>query len=454
MSIQSLNPATGQIEKTFESLTSEQIEQKLVKADEAFSSWKKTSFVERARLLMSAAKEMRENARKYGEIMTREMGKPILQAISEVEKCAWNFEHYAEHGEKYLQSENIETEASESYVQYEPLGVILLVMPWNFPLWQVFRMAVPVIMAGNTVLLKHASNVPQCALVCEDIFRQAGFPEGIFQTLLIGSGDVEDILRDPRVKGVSLTGSEKAGSTVAGIAGAEVKPVVMELGGSDPFIVLEDADVEFACEQAKISRLLNAGQVCLSAKRFLVHLSRYEEFCDRLKHMFEGYIVGDPMDEKTQMGPMSSEQGFLDIIKQVDASIKMGATVLTGGNRLKKDGFFFTPTILSDVTLHMPAWKEETFGPVATVMPFDSTDEAVALANDSLFGLNASLYTQDINLAKEIIPRLEAGSVFVNGVVKTDPRLPTGGIKRSGVGRELGAYGIRAFCNVKTVWIK
>ncbi len=454
MPIQSLNPATGQVEKTFDALSAEQIEEKLVKADQAFTSWKKTSFVERSKLLLAAAEELKSNARKYGEIMTREMGKPIIQAISEVEKCAWNCEHYAEDGEKYLQAEKIETEASESYVQYEPLGVVLLVMPWNFPLWQVFRMAVPVIMAGNTVVLKHASNVPQSALACEEVCKQAGFPEGVFQTLLIGSRDVEGILRDPRVKGVSLTGSEKAGSIVAGIAGTEIKPVVMELGGSDPFIVLEDADIEFACETARISRLLNGGQVCISAKRFLVHGSRFKDFCDRLKTIFDGYIVGDPMDEKTQMGPMSSEQGMLDIERQVNSSVEMGAKILTGGRRLEREGFFYTPTILTDITPEMPAWEEETFGPVASIISFDTVDEAIAIANNTTFGLGASLFTQDMELAKKVIPQIETGMVFVNGFVKTDPRLPTGGVKRSGVGRELGAWGIRAFTNVKTVWIK
>ena len=386
--------------------------------------------------------------------MTREMGKPITQAVAEVEKCAWNFEHYAEHGEAYLQPQHIETEARESYVQYEPLGTVLLIMPWNFPLWQVFRMAAPVIMAGNAVLLKHASNVPQSALACEEVFKNAGFPEHVFQTLLVGSRDVEGILRDRRVKGVSLTGSEKAGSIVAGIAGEEIKPVVMELGGSDSFIVLEDADVEFACETAKTSRLLNGGQVCISAKRFLVHSSRYKEFCDTLKNVFEDYTVGDPMDEATQMGPMSSEGGLLDIERQVNESVDMGATVLTGGKRIGEIGYFYAPTLLTDVTEDMPAWKEETFGPAAAVMTFDTIDEAIMLANNSDFGLGASLFTQDIQKVKEIIPRIEAGMVFVNGFVKTDPRLPTGGIKRSGVGRELGAWGIRAFTNIKTVWIK
>jgi len=454
MSIQSKNPATGEVEKTFDAHSAEDVEIAIGIADTAFSDWKKTSFSERSALMMKAAAELKSNARYYAEIMTKEMGKPVLQAVSEAEKCAWNFEHYAEKGEVYLQPEHIETEASESYVQYEPLGAVLLVMPWNYPFWQVFRMAAPVIMAGNTVLLKHASNVPQCALACQEVFEKAGFPKGVFQTLLVGSRDVEGILRDERIQGVSLTGSEKAGSIVAGIAGTEIKPVVMELGGSDPFIVLEDADVEFACEIAKISRLLNGGQVCISAKRFLVHSSRYEEFCERLTAIFEAYIVGDPMNEVTQMGPMSSESGLLDIERQVNESVEKGATVLTGGKRIGDTGYFYAPTIMTDVEEPMPVWAEETFGPVASIMSFDTVDEAIALANNTSFGLGASLFTQDMEKAKEIIPRIEAGMVFVNGFVKTDPRLPTGGIKRSGVGRELGAWGIRAFCNVKTVWIK
>lgn len=454
MPIQSKNPATGEVEQAFEPLTADQIEEKLARAESAFASWKETTFSDRAALFLAAAKELEDNAAAYGEIMTREMGKPIAESIGEAKKCAWNFTHYAEAGEQYLQSESIKTDAGESYIQYEPLGVVLLVMPWNFPLWQVIRMAAPVIMAGNTVVLKHASNVPQCALACEEIFRKAGFPDGVFQTLLIGSSAVEAIIRDERIKGVSLTGSEKAGSIVAGIAGQEIKPVVMELGGSDPFVVLEDADIDLTCDVARMGRLLNGGQVCMSAKRFIVHSSRYEEFCDALKNAFENYVVGDPMDEATQMGPMSSEQGLLDIERQVKESVEMGATVLVGGKRIEGEGYFYAPTLLTDVTTDMPIWKEETFGPAAPILTFDTIDEAIALANDTPFGLGASVFTQDMNLAKEVVARIDAGCVFVNGLVKTIPNLPVGGIKRSGIGRELGAYGIRAFTNVKSVWVK
>ena len=454
MPIQSKNPATGEVEKTFDAISDADVDATLTKAQDAFEEWKQTSFAQRAELMKKAAAVLKEEASSYGALMTLEMGKPITQAIAEAEKCAWNCEHYADQAETYLAPISIETEASESYVQFDPMGVVLFVMPWNFPMWQVFRMAAPIIMAGNTVVLKHASNVPQCALACEDVFKKAGFPEGVFQTMLISSSQVEGIIRDKRVVGVSLTGSEKAGAIVSSIAGSEIKPVVMELGGADPFIVLEDADVEFACETAKISRLLNGGQVCISAKRFIVHRSKMDEFCERLTAIFDGYTVGDPTDPATQMGPMSSEQGLLDIERQVNESVEMGATVLAGGKQVGEAGYFYAPTILTNVETTMPVWAEETFGPVAAVMPFDTVDEAIELANNTEFGLGASLFTQDMSLAKHIIPRIETGMVFVNGFVKTDPRLPTGGVKRSGVGRELGEWGARAFTNAKTVWIK
>lgn len=454
MPIQSKNPATEQVEQTFDPLSDAELEVKLGTAHDAFFAWKKTTIEQRAALMQKAATEMRTHARDYGMLMTKEMGKPISQAVAEVEKCAWNCEHYAEHAAGYLAPEHIETTAGESYVQFDPMGVVLLVMPWNYPFWQVMRMAVPVLMAGNTIVLKHASNVPQCALACEEIFKKAGFPEGVFQTLLVGSSSVEGILRDKRVVGVSLTGSEKAGAIVSSIAGSEIKPVVMELGGSDPFIVLEDANVEFACEIARTARLSNGGQVCISAKRFIVHESKTEEFCERLTTIFENYTVGDPTQDETEMGPMSSEQGLLDIERQVNESVEMGAKILTGGKRVGEIGYFYAPTILTNVEEQMPVWAEETFGPVASIIPFKTVDEAIELANNTDYGLGASLHTQNMALAKELIPRIEAGMVFVNGFVRTDPRIPTGGVKRSGVGRELGEWGIRAFTNVKTVWIK
>lgn len=454
MPIQTHNPATGVTEKIFEPLTHEEVQEKIARGDSAYSQWKKTTLAQRAALLQKAAAELRSRSDYYGSLITKEMGKPITQAIAEAEKCAWNCEHYAETGGSYLKPVSIKTEASESYVQFDPMGVVLLVMPWNFPLWQVFRMAAAVIMAGNTVVLKHASNVPQCALACEEVFVRAGFPAGVFQTLLIGSGQVEGVLRDGRIKGVSLTGSEKAGAIVSSIAGSEIKPVVMELGGSDPFIVLDDADIDLSCENAKISRLLNGGQVCISAKRFLVHESRVSEFVEKLQTVFESYVVGDPTDPKTQMGPMNSEQGLVDIERQVDESVAKGAKLITGGKRVGETGYFYAPTLLTNVTVDMPVWAEETFGPVASIMTFSTDEEAVQLANASEFGLGASIYTQDISRAKDMIPKLESGMVFVNGFVRTDPRLPTGGVKRSGVGRELGEWGIKAFTNAKTIWIQ
>lgn len=453
MPIQTLNPATGTVEKEFDAISAEELQERIARSAAAFSSWKQTTLEERAALMKKASDVLKANAERYAHVMATEMGKPVTQGVGEANKCAWNCEHYAEHAATYLTPEQIATEAGESYVQFDPLGPVLLVMPWNFPLWQVFRMAVPVIMAGNTVLLKHASNVPQCALACQEVFEQAGFPPDVFQTLLVGSRDVETILRDDRVVGVSLTGSERAGGIVASIAGSEIKPAVMELGGSDPFIVLDDADIDLTCKTATTARLLNGGQVCISAKRFIVHESRKEEFVEKLKTAFEGYIVGDPMDEKTQMGPMSSEGGLNDILRQVEESVAAGATLVTGGKRIERDGFFFQPAILTDVTPEMAAWKEETFGPIAAVMTFKTDDEAIQLANDSRFALGASLFTTDMDRAKQLIPQIESGMVFVNSMVKTDPRLPTGGVKKSGIGRELGKWGIRAFTNVKTVWI-
>lgn len=450
----SLNPATEEVLGTWPDHTPEDVERKLAIAQATFETWRRTSVEERARLLRSLATVLRAQARPLGEIITKEMGKLIKNAIGEVEKCAWACEYYADHAAEFLTPEVIETDASRSEVRYQPLGTILAVMPWNFPFWQVLRFASGSLAAGNVVVLKHASNVPQCALALERIFVEAGFPEGCFQTLLVRAGSIEQILRDPRVKGVTLTGSEPAGRDVARIAGDEVKPSVLELGGSDPFIVFADTDLEVAVKTAITARLQNAGQVCIAAKRFLLQRDIAEAFTAKLVEGYGAVRIGDPMDETTELGPLSSKKALEEIDDQVQRSLKAGATLLTGGKRVGEHGFFYEPTILADVKLGMPTYEEETFGPVATLITFDTVDEAIAIANATKFGLGASVWTKDTTIIDRCISDIEAGSVFVNGMVKTDPRLPVGGTKRSGYGRELSREGLRAFVNTKTVWVQ
>lgn len=454
MPIQSLNPATGEVVKTFEELTDDQVQAKLAQSQSAFETWKQTSFEERKALLLKLGKHLEENARKYGEIITVEMGKPILQAEAEVKKCAWVCEYYAENAESILAKEMIQTDASESYVRFDPLGIVLAVMPWNYPFWQVLRFAAPAVMAGNVGLLKHASNVPQSAELIEEAFLAVGFPEGVFQNLLISARKVESIVRDDRVKAVTLTGSEWAGSQVAMQAGEEIKPSVLELGGSDPFIVLEDADLDFTCEIASKARLQNNGQSCIAAKRFIVVEAIADRFREIYKAKFESQVVGDPMDETTTIGPLASEKMRDEIEDQVNKSVEAGASILTGGKRIGDKGFYYAPTILENLKPGMLAYSEEIFGPVASLIVVKDEEEAIRVANDSKFGLGASLWTQDMEKAQKLIPQIEAGAVFVNGMVKSDPRLPFGGIKKSGYGRELSHYGIKEFVNIKTVWIK
>ena len=454
MPIQTLNPATEEVIKTFEELTDNQIEEKLIKAQKAFENWRQTSFEQRAEKLKKVAEILRVDAKAIGEIMTLEMGKPIKQAMAESEKCAWVCDYYADHAEKFLAPEKISTDASESYVQFDPLGIVLAVMPWNFPFWQVLRFAAPTLMAGNVGVLKHASNVPQCAEKIEEIFTQAGFPPGVFQNFLISSGKVESLIRDPRVKAVTLTGSEYAGSQVAKVAGEEIKKTVMELGGSDPFIILEDADVAMACAVATTARNINNGQSCIAAKRFIVVESVAEEFKKMFVEKFESLKIGDPLDEQTDIGPVVSKQSLEELEKQIKESVEQGAKILTGGKRVGDKGYFLQPTILTDITKDNPIYEQEVFGPVALVITVKDEAEAIKVANDTSFGLGASVWTSDINKAKKIIPQIDAGAVFINGMVKSDPRLPFGGEKRSGYGRELSHYGIKEFVNVKTVWVK
>ncbi len=454
MALQSLNPATGEVLATYDELTDKQLSEKIDKAQAAFLGWKNVSYEERGHLMVKAGELFKSKAQQYAEVMTKEMGKPITQAIGESEKCAWVCDFYAEKAAEFLAPEMVETDASESMVRFDPLGIVLAVMPWNYPFWQVVRAFAPALMAGNVMLLKHASNVPECGMLLEEILLEAGFPEGVFQYLAIGSRKVAEVLDDDRVKAATLTGSEYAGGQVASQCGRQIKKTVLELGGSGPFIVLDDADIEAAAEMAVSARFQNCGQSCIAAKRFIVMDSVYDEFVEKFKDGIEAWKFGDPTDAEVQIGPMYAKSGLDEIESQVDRSVEMGARVVTGAGREGEVGAFYKPTILADVTEDMPVFNEETFGPVAAIMKVLSEKEAVSAANNTRFGLGSSLWTSDMSRAKKIIVHLDFGSVFVNGLVKSDPRLPFGGINKSGFGRELSHYGIREFVNVKTVWIK
>ncbi|MDP9191059.1 MAG: NAD-dependent succinate-semialdehyde dehydrogenase [Acidobacteriota bacterium] len=453
MPIASVNPATGETIATFEPLGSADIELKLRRAIEAFAINRARTFAERAERMMCAAEILEARAEVFGRTITLEMGKPIAAAIAEVRKCATVCLHYAEHAERYLAPEQIQTNASESYVRFDPLGPVLAVMPWNFPFWQVFRFAAPALMAGNAGLLKHASNVPQSALAIEDILREAGFDRGEFQTLLIGAEQVGALLDDDRVKAATLTGSEPAGASVASRAAKQIKKSVLELGGSDPFIVMPSADLETAVSTAVKARIVNNGQSCIAAKRFIVHERIADEFETRFVAAMEALRIGDPLDEATDVGPLATPQIVDDIEKQVNASIDAGAKLLTGGTRLRDRGNFYAPTVLTDIPESAPAYAEETFGPVASLFRVNDIDAAIRLANATPFGLGASVWTRDADETSRVVAEIESGQVFVNAMVASDPRIPFGGVKRSGFGRELGVYGIREFVNIKTVWI-
>ncbi len=453
MALKVINPTTGEQVRTYEELSEEGIKQKIERGTEEFGRHRKRSFDERAGWMRRAAALLKERRDRYAELMTTEMGKTIEAARSEVEKCAWVCEYYAEHAERFLADEPTETDGSRSYVAFQPIGPVLAVMPWNFPFWQVFRFAAPALMAGNVGLLKHASNVPGSALAIEEIFRDAGFPEGCFQTLLIGSGPVASIIADDGIAAVTLTGSEGAGRSVAEAAGKGIKKVVLELGGSDPFVVMPSADLEKAVATAVTARTINNGQSCIAAKRFILHEEIADEFTERFVRKFKELKVGDPLDEKTDIGPMARKEFADDLQEQVDASVEKGAKVLAGGKKMEGKGFFFEPTVLADVRPGMAAFDQETFGPVAALVRVGSLEEALSTANNSRFGLGASAWTNDEVERERLVREIETGSVFINGMVKSDPRLPFGGVKRSGVGRELGEFGIREFVNIKTVWI-
>jgi len=454
MQIATINPATGETLKTFDSLTNQQIEEKLQRAFETFRSYRRSSFAEREQMMLRAADILESGQHDFGKLMTLEMGKPIKAAEQEAEKCAWVCRYYAENARRHLADEAIATNATNSYVRFEPLGPVLAVMPWNFPFWQVFRFAAPALMAGNVGLLKHASNVPQCALAIEDIFRHAGFPEGSFQTLLIGSDAVQSVLEDRRVVAATLTGSEPAGRSVAAIAGQQIKKTVLELGGSDPFIVMPSADINEAVRIGVRARTINNGQSCIAAKRFIIADSVYDEFERGFVTAMKALRVGDPMEDETEIGPLATEQILKDLDEQVSKSAAAGALILTGGKRFDRAGSFYEPTVLARIPLDAPAYCEEVFGPVALLFRVPDLDEAIAVANSTPFGLGASAWTNEEHERTRLVEELEAGCVFINGMVASDPRLPFGGMKNSGYGRELGQFGIREFVNIKTVWIK
>ncbi|MDE5069862.1 MAG: NAD-dependent succinate-semialdehyde dehydrogenase [Trichodesmium sp. St4_bin8_1] len=455
MQIATVNPATGEVLKTFEQITDTQIEAKLELAEKTFRAYCQTSITQRGEWLLAAADILEKNAEKFGKIMTLEMGKTISGAIAEAKKCALVCRYYAEKATEFLADVPAQTDASKSFVRYQPIGPVLAVMPWNFPFWQVFRFAAPALMAGNVGLLKHASNVPQCALAIEEIFQEAGFPEGVFQTLLISSDKVSGIMMDDRVKAGTLTGSEPAGASLAATAGRAIKKTVLDLGGSDPFIVLESADLETAVTTAVTARMLNNGQSCIAAKRFILADAIADQFQEGLVEKFEALKVGDPMLPDTNIGPLATPSILEELNAQVEASVEKGAKILTGGHLLSDlPGNFYPPTILAEIPISSPAYQEEFFGPVALVFRVANIDEAINLANNTPFGLGASAWTKDTGETERLISELEAGAVFINGLVKSDPRLPFGGIKRSGYGRELSREGILEFVNIKTVWVK
>ena len=451
--IQTIDPSTGEALERFDYTAPADVEKKVDRAAAFQRKWRNEDFEQRADVLRATARALRSRSEEFARAATREMGKPIVQAIAEIEKCAWCCDFYADNAAKFLSEESVATNATRSFVGFRPLGVILAVMPWNFPFWQVFRAAAPALMAGNVMLLKHASNVSRCALQIEEIFKEGGASPGLFTTLLLHSDRVADLLADRRVAAATLTGSEGAGISIASAAGRNLKKTVLELGGSDPFIVVADADIPAAVDAAVRSRFQNAGQSCIAAKRFIVEEPIYDEFVAAFADAARGQKIGDPMERATQLGPLAREDLRDALHRQVEASVERGARIATGGKFVERPGFFYEPTVLADVKDDVPAFTEETFGPAAAVTKARNADDAVALANDSSFGLGATIWSRDVERATKLAAQVESGSVFINGVMASDPRLPFGGVKRSGYGRELSHHGIHEFVNIQTVWI-
>ena len=451
--MKSVNPATGEVLAEHETLSDEELDDRIRAAADRFEGYRHTSLEDRQRWMRRAADLLESEKRKWAELMTREMGKPINAAVAEAEKCAWVCRYYADHAADFLADEPVEADADRSFIRYQPIGPVLAVMPWNFPFWQLFRFAAPALMAGNVGLLKHASNVPGCALAIEEIFRSAGFPEAAFQTLLIEASRVDSVLEDPRIRAATLTGSEAAGAAVASTAGRVIKKTVLELGGSDPFVVMPSADLDAAVETAVKARHINNGQSCIAAKRFIVHEAIAGEFIARFVDRTESLRLGDPMDERTDIGPLATESIRDELADQVERSVDDGAQLLTGGYIPDRDGWFYAPTVLADVPPDSAVAAEETFGPVAAIFVVGGLDEAIEMANDTEFGLGASAWTTDEAEADRFMDALEAGCVFINRMVASDPRLPFGGVKKSGYGRELSRYGMREFLNIKTVGV-
>lgn len=454
MSIATINPATGELVKSFQALSEREIESKLQLAVKTFRAERRTSFAERARRMRKAGEILERDKEKFAHLMTLEMGKPYKAAVAEAAKCTSACTYYAENAEKILADEVVETAAKKSFIRYLPIGPILAVMPWNFPFWQVIRFAAPALMAGNVGLLKHASNVPQCALAIEQIFLEAGFPQGAFQTLLIGAGQVDAILNDPRVVAATLTGSEQAGIQVGVSAAKRIKKVVLELGGSDPFIVMPSADLDAAINTAVQARVQNNGQSCIAAKRFIIAEPIADAFQQKFVEKMKKLRIGDPFDDKTELGPLATASAVTDLDRDVKKTVEAGGKVLTGGHPLDRPGNFYAPTVLTNVPKDSPAYQEEFFGPVASLFRVNNIDEAICLANDSRFGLGSSVWTNDKQEQERFINELESGMTFFNKMVASDPRVPFGGVKQSGHGRELGPFGIREFVNIKTVWIE
>lgn len=453
MPYQSINPATGQHLYTVASISITSALEQTYKSHKAYEVWRNTNFSERAALALRVGELLKEKRAHFAELMSLEMGKVITEALAEVDKCALACTYYAENGEAILSSNSIATDASHSYIAYRPLGVVLGIMPWNFPFWQVLRCAIPTILAGNAFVLKHASNVPQCAQAIHDLFLEAGFPPHLFQNLFIESSDIATLIDSPCVVAVTLTGSEAAGKSVAEAAGRNLKKCVLELGGSDPFIVLADADIEFAATNAVKGRMINTGQSCIAAKRFIVHESVVEEFTEKVVAKINARVEGNPLEATSQYGPLARPDLAAELADQVERSIALGAKVLCGNKVYGESKAWFKPTVISYVTPNMPVWNEETFGPVMPIMAFSTEDEALAIANSSRLGLGGSIWSTDTARAEQLAAQIQSGSVFVNGITKSDPRLPFGGIKMSGYGRELGTFGMKEFVNIQTVWV-